>query len=374
MKTKELLVGVDEFTLILQPRARTDAMKWLNTIEAMLRQFLQLSRAETIFGVLQPVTAKLVQGYSEGLSAVNQPFYFIICWHEFHQNTGIAIRFSAHAWAYFQAEYEAKHQEAMNIARFLQMVRSDCTYTMRLSRIDFTVDYKNYGLCIDRIYQDLKKRRLHIVDWKRARQTLKMSALEKEGIAETIYLGSRRENTQAFLRIYDKRSEQIARHGFRLDEAEGTGDWVRFETVFKGKYAHQITARLLADVSDPNELQRFIAQMVTDRHMFFDAVKNDVTGFTDELLEIAQGSSFDHLRSESLRNNSLRQSIRYLVTNAGLMPVVYKIQCLYGDEGVRRFWRYLQGRYQQYEPNRDTEAWVRKHRKTMSGQSLDDSL
>lgn len=37
----------------------------------------------------------------------------------------------------------------------------------------------------------------------------KISTLMKENKAETIYIGTRGENTRSFLRIYDKKSEQL---------------------------------------------------------------------------------------------------------------------------------------------------------------------
>jgi len=102
-----------------------------------------------------------------------------------------------------------------------------------------------------------------------------------------------------------------------------TDNWVRFEASFRGKYAHQITESLLTGVSGHDELQRLIAHKMCDKYQFFDPVKDDVTDFTEDLLGIAQGSNFSHLRAESPRDNSLRQSIRYLITNAGLLLLIY---------------------------------------------------
>ena len=373
--TKDLLVGVDEFTLVLQAKEKVDVMIWFGTVRIMLDRFLYLSKIESIFGTLNHSSEKkVVQGYTHGIFAENHPFYFVICFHEYMQNMGLCIRFSSNAWAYFQAEYTSKYQSEMNVMRFLKMVQSNVDYTMRLSRIDFTADYKNHGLNVDHIYQCLKSKKLHIRNWKLNRVNLNMSSVEKDGIAETIYLGSRKENSQGFLRIYDKRKEQISSHGFRMNEALETNDWLRMEAVFKGKRAHQITTNLLNEVNNADELQQFIAQMITDKYLFFDVERDDVTDFTDELFAITQGSDFSHLRTESPRDNALKQSIRYLVTNAGLFPVIYKIAVLYGDEGVQEFWQYLQEQYQYYTPNRDTEIWLNKHWVTMLNQPLSESL
>ena len=372
MKNEKLLVGVDEFTIVLQPTDALDGMNWLGKVDAMLEQFLPLSFTEEIFGELVHGLGKPIQGYTQGIFA-NQPFYFSICWHEHMQNMGIAIRYSAYAWAHFMAEYEQRYGAQMNIAHFLQMVQSDI-YTTRLSKIDLAADYQGFGLKVHKIYAGLKEHKLQVQNGQAHRVNLKMSAFELDGAAETVYLGSRKGNTQGFLRLYDKRTEQIANNGFRLDEALDTTDWVRFEAVYKGRYAHQITEALLTEISDSMELQGFIAKMITDKYIFFDVDKDKTTDFSEALYGIAKGCKSKHLRSESPRDNELRQSIRYLVKNAGLMPVVEKISRLYGDDGVTQFWAYLQDQYRQYEPPRDVDAWMNKHGKTMRTQTLADSL
>jgi len=373
---QDTLVGVDEFTLVLQFKEKVDVMTWQDTVDTMLYRFLELSHVESIFGELYRTTgSKVIQGYNEGIFAEHQPFYFVICWHEYLQDMGIAVKFSAHAWAFFQAEYEEYFQEKMDVSKFLKMVQSDDIYTTRLSRIDFTADYKNHGLNVNRIYQKLKDYQLQVRNWQDRRVNLKMSAIEKDRSAETIYLGSRKANSHGILRIYDKKEEQISNHGFRLGEALATTDWIRFEAVMKGKRAHQITTKLLNEITSDQELQRFIAQMITDKYTFFDVEKDDVTDFTSDLLDIAHGkNSFSRLRSESPRDNSLKQSIRYLTTNAGLFPAVYKIQVIYGDDGVKAFWQYLQDKYEHYIPNKDTDIWLGKHWLAMSKQPLKDSL
>jgi hypothetical protein len=253
------------------------------------------------------------------------------------------------------------------------MVQSDI-YTTRLSRIDLTADYQDFGLKVYKIYEGLKEYKLQVQNWKSNRSNRRMSAIEIDGAAETVTLGSRRGNTQSFMRIYDKKTEQIANNGFRLDEALNAKDWIRFEAVFRGKYAHQITVALLNEISDSAELQKYIAKMITDKYTFFDTEKDAETDFSEALLVIAKGCKSKHLRAESPRDNSLRQSIRYLITNAGLLPTVHKIQCIYGPDGVKQFQKFLQDQYDIYEPNRDVAHWLNKHYDTMRKQPLADSL
>ena len=47
---KELLVGVDEFSLVLFPQTSIVNSKWVNTACLMIKEFLVLSKIETLFG------------------------------------------------------------------------------------------------------------------------------------------------------------------------------------------------------------------------------------------------------------------------------------------------------------------------------------
>jgi len=373
--TKALKLGVDQLTVVVRPLLKVDVTTWENVIDAILEQFLILSAVESIFGMLKRTTSKTMQGYNEGIFAEDRPFYFSINWNANFQEMGIAINFSAHSWAFFTSEYSKIHGEKMDVAKFIKMIQCDSLYTTRISRIDLTADYLNYGLKVDDIYNGLKSHQLQVKNYKNHTIRLKTSALEINHSAETIYLGSRKGNTQGFLRIYDKRKEQIDKHGIRLGEALASKDWVRFEAVYKGKKSHQITEILLNQVHNVHDLQRWIAQAITDKYSFFDKQKDDEAEFTSDLLDIAFGkTSFNHLSSPSPRDNSLRQSIHYIVTNSGLYACLFKIEALYGSDGVQKFWEFLANRYQFYTPNKDTEIWIDKHGATMLKQTLEDSL
>ena len=69
------------------------------------------------------------------------------------------------------------------------------------------------------------------------------------GFIETVYIGSKKENTKALCRIYDKRLEQINKNGFRLDEALACDDWTRFEISYRGTYAWQCAEQLNKELS-----------------------------------------------------------------------------------------------------------------------------
>lgn len=89
------------------------------------------------------------------------------------------------------------------------------------------------------------------------------------------------------MRVYNKKNEQINTNGFRLDEALNCENWVRIETSFRGKYAHQITEQLKS-VSDDISMSQFIASKICDRYRFFDVSTRHYTDFTQYLIEISK--------------------------------------------------------------------------------------
>lgn len=143
----ELSVGVDEFTLVLRSTEILESIDWLDEVDKMIDAFIRLSRIEELYGKLENATSKLQAGYTNGLTIGNRPWHFMICWHEILPTMGLCIRFSAHSYAAyrqdFEKKYQKKYQVKMNIVVFLKMIRSSL-YTMRLSRIDLTADYKDY--------------------------------------------------------------------------------------------------------------------------------------------------------------------------------------------------------------------------------------
>ena len=92
-----------------------------------------------------------------------------------------------------------------------------------------------------------------------------------------------------------------------------------------------ITEQLLNNVHSDMELQELIAKHITDKYRFYDSHTDDVTDFTNDLLDIAENSTVDALSRPSNRDNSLRQSIKYLKKNSGLFTVLYKVFSIWGN-------------------------------------------
>ena len=210
-----LAVGVDEFTVVLQPIDKVSVMAWPDMADLMLSAFLDHSQLESLFGRMDNAT-KMQAGYTSGLTYTDRPWYLVICWHEDMPNMGICVRFSAYAYAAYKEAYMAQFQTEMNIADFLHMVQDD-VYTTRLSRIDLTADYFDYTdehirtapLSPDTIYTRLKDGNYVVKNGNGHQSIRNMSGIDKGGAYQTFYLGSQKGKTNGFLRCYDKKAEQL---------------------------------------------------------------------------------------------------------------------------------------------------------------------
>lgn len=371
-----LTVGVDEFTLILQAADKVKVAEWPDTVDKMLETFLHSSRLIDLFGDMSPAV-KVQAGYTLGLTFDNRPWYLAICWHEDFPTMGVCVRFSAHAYAAYKEAYMAQFQTEMNIADFLRMVQDD-VYTTRLSRVDLTADYFDYTdehirtapLSPDTIYTRLINGDYVVKNGNGHQSIRNMSGVDKGGAYQTFYLGSQKGKTNGFLRCYDKKAEQLQTMGFRYDDALNCESWVRFEAVYRHDYAHQITEGILS-VKTAQELSRLIAKYICDKYQFFDVNTGEATEFTADLLGVAAGSSVAALSTPSPRDNSLRQSIRYLRDGSGLYSTLFKVANIWGPEAARELMDFLLCEYEQYQDAlldgeypyklRELTAWLQRH-------------
>lgn len=373
-----LTVGVDEFTLILQPTNKVIVIDWPDTMNEMIDVFVAKSRLMDLFGEMA-FAEKVPAGYTNGVTFACRPWYLVISWHDDFPSMGVCVRFSAHAYATYKQEFKERFQSDINIAVFLNMVQ-DGAYTTRLSRIDLTADYYDYMddllpdrlLSPDLIYSRLKDGSYSIKNWKDRQSVRNMSGLDKNGAYETFYIGSRAGKTNGFLRVYNKKQEQIQTMGYRYDEALQYKGWVRFEASFLHDYAHQITSELLRNSKTTQDLQKLIAKYISDKYRFIDTSTGEVTAFSDDLIGIAVGTNAAALIATSPRDNTLRQSIEHLRSRSGLYPTMYKAYSIWGDGADRQLIEYLYDDYiydfklrlltgkEEYKM-REMRLWLQKH-------------
>ena len=369
-----------------------NAAEWDVEAERYINYFLQSSRLEEMFGPLSKTETGLQAGYTDGLTYPDRPWRFMICWHDYMPNMGVCVRFTAYAWAAYRQRYEELYGIRMDIWAFLDMVQAFSVnsngavapiYRTRLSRIDLVADYKNYPglrasdsfLSPDALYTGILHGSIAVKDYRERRVIRSMSAFDKDGQYETFYLGGKKNKSNCFLRCYDKRKEQIETGGYRYDEAVTCESWVRFEGVYRHDYAHQITDMLLGQQMTPQELQRMIAKMISDKFRFFDTALDDTIMITDDLLAVATGAKVATLHSVNAVDTTLTQAVKHLEKGSGLYSTIYKFYLIWGNDGEEILVRHLFKKYRaEYKPQAQTRkelnAWNVKHSEELKGTDI----
>lgn len=212
---KEVTVGVDEFSLVFFYPIDDVCNDWQSTAYSMIQEFIYKADIEMLLGKVVEMHDKKPQAYSQAFTIENAPYYFTIALHETFVHMGILVRFSAHSWAVYQKRYFDFYGENINIGKFLSNIESPL-YRYRLSRIDLTADYKNYDLSPHSIYSRLKDESLQVLDCNYRHSKRKISSVERDLVTKSLYIGSRAENAQSLLRVYDKNRNKLATTVFAL--------------------------------------------------------------------------------------------------------------------------------------------------------------
>lgn len=364
---EKLLLGVDELTLVLSiDKSSIEKIEeWEPRAEKIIEEFEQKADLENIFGQKRGIHSKIPQGYAVAYMYGDNPFYFAVAYHPSHIIMGIIVKFSAYSWSIYCSK------SALNVKSFLHAIQSDL-YDFRLTRIDFAVDYQNWNLSVDEIYKNLMDGNLEIQNSNGKKNNSTISAYEIDGTAGTFYVGSKRAGTRLFLRVYDKKTEQIEKSGHRCQEAAYTTSWVRFEAVFKGDYAHQLTDIILE--TNEKNLPDLIADKITDKYRFYDIEGKNYTDYTTALIDKSK-VDFDKLYLASARDNDLQGTLLHLVSSSGLFSTLYKCDKIWGDETSTALLKHLHSIYKKYyKPNDDVVIWLKRHKEALKKQSLNAQI
>lgn len=163
MKNKEIKVGIDQFTLVLQPVDMNFSFDdWQNiVVNNIIEEFIFKSKLTELFDNFSVADVRLPEGYSNGYSFNNAPFYFCIAYHEAFWKMGIIVKFSAYAWEEYQKRYVEMYKQPIQIHSFFHLIESK-VYSFRLSRIDPCVDFFNYEFKVDELQRSIEQGRTEL--------------------------------------------------------------------------------------------------------------------------------------------------------------------------------------------------------------------
>ncbi|WP_024419551.1 replication initiation factor domain-containing protein [Streptococcus suis] len=354
-----IMTGIDEVTFVIKATEDTVGEypnNWYQIASSLSETIAEKLSLPFLFGNYVPLKVPPA-GYTDGFTFQNLPYYFAIAWHQTNFTIGIILKFSASALAHYKARYQAYYNKAIDVPKMAQFLNEDY-WELRLSRIDLAVDYFDYPMSVNDLYQGLKGKQYIITNHKGRKNISTISAQEVNGQAQTMYIGSKKKNVNALLRIYNKHQEQLDNQGRYMHLTKYCNSWIRMEASYKGTYSNQILA-LLLDIDSPQDLSKLIVNKMIDKYCFHDTKTGQSLAFTSDLL---QGfGNFPELESLNSRNNDLLSTISYLMKGSGFFPLLKKVEEIWGTQARNHFIiRLIQEYDTNYTPNSDVRLWLNK--------------
>ena len=225
-------------------------------------------------------------------------------------------------------------------------------------------------MSVNSLYQGLKVKQFIITNHKGRKNVSNVSAQEVNGEAQTVYVGSKKKNVSALLRIYNKYQEQLDNQGRYMHLTKYCNSWIRMEASYKGTYSNQILA-LLLDIDSPQDLSKLIVNKMIDKYCFHDTKTGQSLPFTSDLLK--GFGSFPELESLNSRNNDLLATISYLMKGSGFYPLLKKIEEVWGTQARNHFIiRLIQEYETNYTPNPDVRIWLNKFGRKLEKLNYED--
>lgn len=214
-KRNVIMTSIDEVTFVIKPTEDTIGEypeRWNQTAPQIAEIIAEKLKLPLLLGDYSPPEQRLPAGYTDGFAFKNMPYYFSIAWHYRNFTMGIIVKFSASALSYYKQVYEEYYNEAIDVNIMAKLLNEEY-WELRLSRIDLAIDYFNYDMTVNELYQGIKNKQILILNHNGRKNISNISAQEVNGVAQTIYIGSKKKNIQTLLRIYNKYQEQLDNRG-----------------------------------------------------------------------------------------------------------------------------------------------------------------
>lgn len=346
---------IDEFTLsFLHKQDKLDNQEHIERCEYFI-EYLYEELKLNEFGLLQPY--KAANGYNVTYKVENTS-KLTLGYHTEWPEMGLSLVFGARDLSeYLEAlsELSVASLDALELIKWLNVLADENGFKIRLSRLDVAADFVDYGLSVDELYHELKSEAYYVTDWKESRKKKLGQFFGTEGDIESFYIGKYTTRT-GFLRVYDKKVEQLKRKGYQLEIASKCSDWVRVEAVYRDNYAHEATKTLL----EAEDHESTLANFITSRYRF----KNE-KGYhliTEELLEAKPSGSLAF--SKNYRQYSLDKSKQALYSGQ-VQNTLYKIRQIEGEEAAKVYLAtLLKYNLSCYKPSKEVKVFVNKFKKS----------
>lgn len=336
-------ISIDEFNIVFQLEKDINYQSIKNIFDKIIEEVdLTLSLSLILGKIALSKKSLKGMGYTTTYQFGISPVY--IMFNQEHPRMGVSLKFSASGYSLYRdiiKKYDKWNDMPIDLFQIIQKLESNDKInnlgSWRLSRCDIAIDYFNYDMSPDDVYHKINNGEITIKDSRGRKNKSSTTAIVKENIVETFYIGKR--SSPIFARYYDKKKEQIYNSKPYYTIAQNVSTWFRFEVEFKNKEAHKITNSL--KTMTIKEYEKFLYSQISKRYRLF----NDKTNKYEPITEIIINKSLKLVDEKNKYKNSLdnkkddlSKSKNYFISgSSGLQTLLYKIYLKEGDEGINLF-------------------------------------
>lgn len=363
LKRPEL--SIDEFTMSFTYPAEKDfsSLHPITFIEALIE-----ASELNLFGSLVRRQTNL-QGYNTTFE-IDGAEFVTFAYHSEIVRNGIVFKISATSLANYLRLYQAFNDEQIesyHLINKLISVADKYELKPKLSRIDIAADFINFGneyetSNIDKLLdsKDLiiksKLKNQNTGNEYYSKNRTKHNSIKNDGIVNTIYVGKKNSRT-GFLRIYNKKVEQISKRGRNLPLAQECDSWTRLEAVLKQDYAIEFTKHI-RNVENNKQFIELLATYLNKRYTFFDKTNNK-TLFSKYL---EQHNNLDiNIRTKNFRHNEIDKIISSTIDpNGQFQSILFKLTEVEGIEATLEYLEQaLMFNRSYYEPSKSVAKFTK---------------
>lgn len=190
----------------------------------------------------QPVELKKAyKGYNKALQwGTKETGTITASYHTKRTDMGLSIEFTGTGKKLYEEKCRQKGLE-VNWKRIIEIACQ--AFGAHVARIDIAIDLINFNYSVDKIHRKLKSGQYVFLDAGNRVISLKRMQFIGEGKeSQTLYVGSRK--SDSYMRIYDKKTEQMKKKGVNYAVAVASNDFLRIEAEIKHRQAHKIGSEI----------------------------------------------------------------------------------------------------------------------------------
>ena len=144
-------------------------------------------------------------------------------------------------------------------------------------------------------------------------------------------------------------------------------NWIRFEVEFSENYAHDLTDALKS--VDNDSFHSIILNAFLAKYRFCYSDKDEYLLVTSVLLDKNVASSFS-FQSRIESDPTIERKISYMLIGSGLIPLLYVVNEVWGESGVKYIYSLIDYAWKRFIPSRKERAWLKNHKDDLSKKTL----